>query len=84
MKSNDECSRQPLVVLVLATSWLNGCATEGFDRRGGGVCPPVLEYSREVQAQATEELTSLPEGSAMVEMIRDYAVMRDQTRSCNR
>jgi len=39
----------------------------------------VVEYSREFQARAAEELTLLPEGPAIVEMLGDYAVMRDQT-----
>nr|WP_243837738.1 hypothetical protein [Rhodovulum visakhapatnamense] len=44
-------------------------------------CPPVVEYSREFQAQAAEELAVLPNGSAVVEMLADYAVMREQARN---
>jgi len=43
-----------------------------------------VKYSREVQAQAAEELALLSEGSAVVEMMGDYAVMRDQARACER
>jgi hypothetical protein len=46
------------------------------------VCPPVVEYSREFQARAADELDLLPEGSAIVELLRDFAVMRDQARAC--
>ena len=46
------------------------------------MCPPVVEYSREFQARAAEELGLLPEGSAIVEMLADYSVMRDQVRAC--
>ncbi|WP_206678359.1 hypothetical protein [Sphingomonas ursincola] len=46
------------------------------------VCPPVVEYSREFQARAADELDLLPEGSALAEMLADYSVMRDQARSC--
>ncbi len=42
-----------------------------------------MEYSREFQAQAAEELASLPDGSAVVWMMGDYAVMRDQALLCN-
>jgi len=49
-----------------------------FEAGGIAACPPVVEYSREVQAQAAEELAMLPDGSAVVEMMGDYAVMRDQ------
>lgn len=46
------------------------------------VCPPVVEYSRDVKARAAEELALLPEGSATAEMLSDYAVMREQARVC--
>jgi hypothetical protein len=41
-----------------------------------------VEYSRAFQAQAAGELDLLPEGSAVVEMLSDYAVMREQARGC--
>jgi len=42
----------------------------------------VVEYSLEVQARAAEELGLLPDGSAIVDMLADYSVMRDQARAC--
>ncbi len=69
-------------VLVIATSWLTGCATAGFETGGVAACPPVVEYSRELQARAAEELARLPDGSAVLEMMGDYAVMREQARAC--
>jgi hypothetical protein len=42
----------------------------------------VVEYGREFQARAAEELALLPQGSALAEMLADYAVMRDQARAC--
>jgi hypothetical protein len=48
------------------------------------VCPPVVEYSGEFRARAAEELELLPEGSAIAEMLSDYAVMREQARACLR
>jgi hypothetical protein len=42
----------------------------------------VVEYGREFQALAAEELARLPEGSMIMEMLADYAVMREQARSC--
>jgi hypothetical protein len=47
-----------------------------------GVCPPVVEYDAEFQARAAEEVQALPEGSAIVEILSDYAVMREQARGC--
>ena len=69
-------------ILVVATSWLTGCATAGFETGGVGACPPVVEYSREYQVRAAEEFAILPDGSAVVEMMGDYAVMRDSAREC--
>jgi len=39
-----------------------------------------MEYSREFQARAAEEMAMLPEGSAIAVMLSDYAVMREQAR----
>jgi hypothetical protein len=82
MTYNAGCWKRRLAVLVIATSWLTGCATAGFETGGASVCPPVVEYSQEVQARAAEELWLLSEGSAVVEMMVDYTVMRDQARVC--
>ena len=82
MKFREGCWRRRLAVLVIVTSWLTGCAKASFDSGGVAACPPVVEYSREFQAQAAEELARLPDGSALVEMMSDYVVMRDQARGC--
>lgn len=76
------CSRLRRVGLVLVTIWLSGCAAVSSDGGSLGACPPVVEYSREFQARAAEELALLPEDSAIMGMISDYAVMREQTRAC--
>jgi hypothetical protein len=77
-------SEQRLAVLLIATSWLIGCAMAGFEAGGLAAFPPVMEYSRELQVRAAEELGFLPDGSAVVEMMGDYAVMRDQAWACAR
>lgn len=82
MTSNARCSTLQLAVLAIATIFLGGCVTAGFESGGVVVCPPVVEYSREFQSRAAEELALLPDGSAVVEMMSDYAVMRDQARVC--
>jgi hypothetical protein len=61
---------------------LTGCATAGFESGGVAACPPVVEYSREFQVRAAEEMERLPDGSAVVEMMSDYSVMREQARAC--
>ncbi|MDP3340453.1 MAG: hypothetical protein Q8S30_09000 [Frigidibacter sp.] len=80
---NAGCWKRRLVVLAIATNWLTGCATAGFKANGLAACPPVVEYSRVFQTQAAEELARLPDGSAIVEMMGDYAVMRDQAGACS-
>lgn len=82
MKHNDGCSRLRRVALVLATIWLSGCATVSSESSGPGACPSVVGYSGEFQARAAEELALLPHGSAIVEMLSDYAVMREQAGAC--
>ncbi len=82
MTPNDGCSRRRRIALALATIWLSGCTTVSSDGSGPGACPPVVGYSDEFQARAAEELVLLPEGSAVSEMITDYAVMREQARAC--
>ena len=80
MMHNDGCSRRRRVALGLATIWLSGCATVSSDGGRFGACPPVVEYSREFQSRAAAELALLPEGSAIVAMLADYAVLREQIR----
>lgn len=76
------CSMRRLVVLALATIWMNACAAAGSEPHVVSVCPPVVEYSREFQARAADELDLLPDGSAIAWMLSDYAVLRDQARAC--
>ena len=61
---------------------MTGCATADFEAGGVAACPLVVEYSREFQARAAEELALLPNGSAVAEMMGDYTVMREQARAC--
>lgn len=82
MMSTAGCWKRQLAALVIATSLLSGCATGVSNLGGLRACPPVVEYSREFQARAAVELDLLPEGSAVAEMLSDYAVMRDQSRFC--
>lgn len=82
MTSNARCSMRRLAALAIVTISLTGCATVASDPRMASVCPPVVEYSREFQARAADELDLLPDGSAIAEMLSDYSVMRDQARAC--
>lgn len=82
MTSNAGCWRRQLAALAIATSLLSGCATDGSEPGIATACPPVVEYTRELQARAADELDLLSEGSAIAEMLADYSVMRTQVRSC--
>lgn len=84
MMSNAGCWMRRLAVLAIATSLLSGCATDGSERGIATGCPPVVEYTRELQARAADELDLLPEGSEVAEMLADYAVVREQAWLCNR
>jgi len=84
MMPNDGYSKRRRVALVLATILLSGCATGASDGGGPGACPPVVQYSRELQVRAAAELVLLPDGSAIEEMLADVAVMREQARTCRR
>ncbi|RBO53386.1 hypothetical protein DSD19_09540 [Rhodovulum sp. BSW8] len=83
MTCNARCWKRRLAVLAIATISLTGCATVSSEDGRLATCPPVVEYGREFQARAAEELALLPEGSMIAEMLSDYAVMRDQVRSCS-
>ena len=82
MKFTAGCWRPRLAALMIATSWLAACATGNSEPVAA--CPPIVEYSGEFQAPAADELAMLPEESAVVEMLADYAVMREQARACRR
>ncbi|MGM0583793.1 MAG: hypothetical protein ACQEUZ_04000, partial [Pseudomonadota bacterium] len=56
---------------------LGECATGGSEP-AVAVCPPVVEYDPAFLARAAEEVEALPEGSAIAQMLGDYAVMREQ------
>ena len=60
--------------------WLTGCAMGGSETRP--LCPPVVEYTAADQARAADELEALSDSTVIVRMLSDYAVLRDQSRTC--
>lgn len=66
-----------LVGLGTAVILLSGCATASSD-----ACPPIVEYGKERLDEAAKAVEALPEGSPLVEMLADYAVLRAQVRAC--
>ena len=69
------------VALLAATTLLTACAT-GPSETGAGRCPSLVDYSLEFQERAADEVEAMPEDSAIVAMLIDYTLMRDQTRAC--
>jgi hypothetical protein len=69
------------IVFAGLTSLLGACATASSERTGVA-CAPVPEYRQELLARAAGEVEQMPEGSVVVRMIEDYAVMRAQGRAC--
>ena len=60
--------------------WLSACAMGGSDVHVP--CPPVVEYSAADQARAADEVDAQPQGAMVVRMLSDFAVLRDQARTC--
>ncbi|SLN73055.1 hypothetical protein ROE7235_03376 [Roseibaca ekhonensis] len=82
MTYNAGCWKRRLVVLVIATIWLTGCVGVGFENGSAAACPPTVEYSQEFQVRTAEELALMPDGLAVIEMMGDYGVMREQAAAC--
>ena len=59
---------------------LSGCVTAASE--GQVPCPPVVDYSQVEQVRVAEEVDSLPESAMIVQMLSDFAVLRDQARAC--
>ncbi len=76
------CLKKLLGVLAVGMIFLTGCATGSSDWRGTGVCPLVVEYSRDEQRRLADEVEALPEDSAIVGWLADYAVLRAQLEHC--
>jgi hypothetical protein len=42
----------------------------------------VVEYTSAEQARAADEVEGLPDGTVIVRMLGNYAVLREQARAC--
>lgn len=76
------CLKPLLIGLAIVASSLGACATGGSEGPPVTVCPPVVEYDQAFPERAADKLDLLPEGSAIEQMLRDYAVIREQGRVC--
>ena len=71
-------------VLLAATILLAACATVDSESAVAGACSTLVRYSAEFRERAAGEVQRLAEDSAIVEMLSDYAAMREQARACLR
>ena len=80
--SSAGCPVRRVVVLAVATSLLAACAAPGSEIRSPELCPALVTYSAKFRERAAGEIALLPDESAILEMLSDYSVMRDQARIC--
>lgn len=66
-----------ILLLLTATALLTGCARATSD-----TCPRLIEYSRDAQRQAANEIAALPKGSMLAVLVADYGVVRQEIRIC--
>jgi len=76
-----DCRHGRVAVLAIATSWHSACVTGGSEP-AVAVCPPVVESSEAFQTRAADELGLLPCRPAIVEMLGNDAVLREQVMAC--
>jgi hypothetical protein len=63
----------------MMSSLLTACGTATFSKEATLVLPDVVEYSKEMQNKAADEIES-QNVPTLTEFMKDYKVMRDQTR----
>ena len=66
-----------VLVSLLALSLLTGCGKEVFN-----TCQPMVTYSNEQQMLVSDELMELEPGSELLNMMTDYAMLRQQLVYC--
>lgn len=69
------------IVFLAVLALLAGCSSAPAVTPGA-VCPPPVEYSKDVLRQAAGELRTLPSGAALETMMIDYGRERDMLRAC--
>ena len=65
------------LVSLLFLILLSGCAREAFN-----TCPPIAVYSNEQLLLVADELVQLESDSQLLNMMTDYAKLRQQLRYC--
>jgi|GEM_PF-2430216 len=73
----------PGIALGLTTILTASCGTGASNVVLTNVCPFVVEYTQAEQVQVADDLKVLPDGSPVREWIKDYGVMRNESRACS-
>ena len=68
---------------TIGMSLLSGCAKENSEPNVRLVCPDLVEYSKETQQRAAEEIEQSARDSVLVECALDYGKLRGQIRECH-
>lgn len=71
------------ITALLLLTLLANCATANSDST---VCPPLVEYAEDFQAEAASDLDYLSferPNSPVFKMISDYNAEREQLRACH-
>lgn len=66
-----------MLVPILLTPLLTGCASTTFDARA---CPTERQYTKEEQARLADEYAKA--GPALQGAMIDYGKLRDKSRAC--
>lgn len=61
---------------------LGGCVRGTSNPEIRLICPEIVQYSKEIQQRAANELDALPDGSVVGELVTDYLQLRDKIRIC--
>lgn len=68
--------KRRLMLLLTSGSLLTGCVQTVSS------CPPLKTYTPEFNARLADEVEAMPEDSAALRAILDYAALRDQVKAC--
>ena len=68
---------------ALACMFLAGCVGAETVPVGVPLCLRQVEYSKDEEARAAEDLAKLPPGSEVAKMMADYGEMRRQNKACS-
>ena len=74
-------------LLVIAMTFLSGCASTVYKTELEVYCPDIVEYDNAFNNKLLDEIESLPETDghpAVVEALSDYASLRDKIRACQK